>query len=459
MNKLFLKIFASFWLVAMLTVGIMAIIDKSLPPPDADFGFGAAGKPSAETLVADAQSVLNEYGLESLREWLNQSFTTSARPIFIIDENGRDILNRPIPPFFAKEQPQRHPAMARLFTRRFGKLETFEITSGDNTSYRMIVPPRPPISAYHRMLRFPWMRPLALLTALFVSSLICFLLARYFTVPLLQLRSTGKQVGSGTLSARVSPSIAKRGDEIGELGRDFNEMIDRIDQLVNAQKRLLRDVSHELRSPLARLQVAVDLIRQRHEEISKNELDKVDEEIENLNELIGQILTFVRLEMDSKDMLMEEIDLSMLLENIVENANYEARRHSREVALSFPEKICMPANEVLLHSALENIVRNAVHYTRENTTVEISVASDDREIRISVRDHGPGVPDSALSHIFEPFYRVSESRNRESGGGGIGLAIADRAIRLHKGAISASNIATGGLSVEIRLPAVTGNSA
>jgi two-component system sensor histidine kinase CpxA len=233
-------------------------------------------------------------------------------------------------------------------------------------------------------------------------------------------------------------------------------MAEKIESLVQAQRRLLGDISHELRSPLARLNVALELARQRSGNEAVSALARIQREAETLNEMIGQLLTLTRLQTGAQEIQKSEFDLCRLVREIADDAEFEAKSGNRSVSLESDASCTFVGNELLVRRAIENVVRNAVHYTREGTEVEIKVNevihnANGKAIEITVRDHGPGVPEPALGKIFRPFYRVDEARDREAGGVGLGLAIAERAVKLHNGSISARNAADGGLAITITL--------
>jgi two-component system sensor histidine kinase CpxA len=232
-------------------------------------------------------------------------------------------------------------------------------------------------------------------------------------------------------------------------------MAEKIQSLVNSQRRLLGDISHELRSPLARLNVSHELARQRSGAEATSALERIQLEAENLNEMIGQLLALTRLESGAEDIRKTEFDLQTLVSEIVKDADFEAHGRNRTVKLESPERCPLVGNEQLLRRAVENVVRNAVQYTAEKTEVEVKLACVEQDTAvITVRDHGAGVPENALAEIFRPFYRVDEARDRQAGGVGLGLAIADRAVRLHSGNVAATNASGGGLLVKITLPNV-----
>jgi two-component system, OmpR family, sensor histidine kinase CpxA len=284
-----------------------------------------------------------------------------------------------------------------------------------------------------------------------VSGAICYLLTRYLTRPVLRLRAAASRLANGELTARVD--AAPRRDEIGELVRDFNFMAARLEELVTSQRQLISDVSHELRSPLARVNATLGLARQR---LGENPLfDRMERDTGSLNEMIGRLLTVARLDTTREPPEMRALGLHALLSDIVADAQIEAKARGVSVQLTCDHTCRLNANMDLLRSAIENIVRNAVRYTSTGTSVEISVDCDEVErsdfVAIRVSDRGPGVPPAELRCIFRPFYRVSDARDRQSGGVGLGLAIAERVAHVHGGSIHADNRAGGGLDVVLTL--------
>jgi two-component system sensor histidine kinase CpxA len=245
--------------------------------------------------------------------------------------------------------------------------------------------------------------------------------------------------------------MGKRRDELASLAADFDLMAEKIESLINSQRRLLGDISHELRSPLARLNVALELARQRAGADAASALERIQHEAENLNEMIGQLLALTRLESGAEGLRKTAFDLVELVNSITADANFEAAGRNRTVRFKSNGPCTIVGNELLLRRAIENVVRNAVQYTAEGTEVEVELKSEGGAV-ITIRDHGEGVPENALREIFRPFYRVDEARDREAGGVGLGLAIADRAVRLHDGSVEAANEITGGLFVTIKLP-------
>jgi two-component system sensor histidine kinase CpxA len=290
--------------------------------------------------------------------------------------------------------------------------------------------------------------------AFLVSFCICYLLTRYLTAPILRLREASHRLAAGDLSTRASGSMELRNDELGFLVRDFNAMAGRMEELISRQKQLIYDVSHELRSPLARLNVALDLGRKRKGNDSA--FDHMEHDLDLMSEMIGRMLTVAKLD-SSSEVQMTRVDLGELALRVVRSAEFELRERANAVRFTMRKDCFVHGNAELLQSAIENVVRNAVRYTTSDASVDVQLQRVEKAaggfILLSVRDYGTGVPEEELSNIFRPFYRVANDRDRQSGGAGLGLAIADRVIRVHGGMIHAENASPQGLSVDILLPA------
>ncbi len=293
-------------------------------------------------------------------------------------------------------------------------------------------------------------RYLRLLGLILTAIAVCYALALYLSSPIVKLSRATKQLAAGDLQTRVAPEIGNRGDEIGKLSKDFDEMAERIEALITSQKRLTRDVSHELRSPLARLNVALELAKQKGSADTQVLLNRIEREGKQLNDMISQILTLSKLESQSETIEMRNLNLCKLVEKVVADANFEAAAKGKKVELLQENGCDIYGNENLLRSAVENVLRNALRYTKD--VVNVSVAKNKTQIHVKIRDFGEGVPESELENLFTPFFRVAEARERKSGGVGLGLAIAEQAVGTHKGKISAKNAGGGGLEVEIKLP-------
>src|SRR5687767_12573240 len=281
-----------------------------------------------------------------------------------------------------------------------------------------------------------WIRYAALLLT---ALLVCYALARYLSSPIQKIRRATQKLAEGELGTRVGDKVGNRRDELAVLAKDFDVMAERIESLVTSQQRLSRDVSHELRSPLARMNVALEIAKQKSNGATNPLLDRIEAESNRLNEMISRLLTLSRLETGAQDYARAEIDLKALVEHVVSDADFEANAVGKSVRITHADNCRIIGNDELVGSAVENVLRNAVRYTRDGTSVDVSLKSEDGSAIVSVRDHGGGVPENELKNLFRPFYRVGEARDRGSGGTGLGLAIAEQAVRVHNGRIQAKN--------------------
>tara|TARA_R110002096_G_scaffold128768_1_gene277081 strand:- start:1839 stop:3212 length:1374 start_codon:yes stop_codon:yes gene_type:complete len=287
-----------------------------------------------------------------------------------------------------------------------------------------------------------------------ISVLLSMLIARYLVRPLKSFEQAGMQLADGDLSARVNPKVSARGDELADFANTFDHMAEKIEHLVNSHKDLLRDVSHELRSPLARVHAAMSLARQRTGGAVDGEMDRIELELNRLDGLIGKLLTFARL--DSRRVLLDKqpIEIDSVLADVIGDAAIEGEPDGKTIALTESSKLHVMGDAELLASCFENIIRNAIRHTPSGTTVAVSLqASDDgRRCVVEVRDHGPGIDEQHLETVFELFRKFDDKGGENTGSSGIGLAIAKKVVTLHEGDISATNAPDGGLIVTVSLP-------
>ncbi len=436
MSRLFWKVFLGFWLttaviIVATTVVVSMLVERS------DVGrFLAREEARLETSAVTAQVLLSQDGPAALRAWLREQNSPGRTPLWLVDDNGRDVLGRHMPP------PLRRAL--RLGSRA---VLTANVNAPDGTVFRLVAPPPWP---QDRPSGRPGILGIGLPIAIVISGFVCWALARYLARPVYHLQRATRRLAAGELSVRVGPAMGRRRDEIADLGTDFDRMATRLQELLDAQQRLLRDVSHELRTPLARLHVALGLARQRGDGIDA-ELDRVELEAKRLDELIGELLAVMRLQSGADTPTSQPVKLRPLLSEVVEDAKLEADERPCRLELTAKTSPEIAGDRELLRRAVENVVRNAIRHTAPNTVVTVTLDGPD-PAKVTIRDHGPGVPDLDLPTVFEPFFRVESARDRTSGGHGLGLAIAQQAIRAHGGEIVAVNVPDGGLQVEIRLP-------
>ena len=452
MKSLFLRIFLSFWLAQALFVVLAILVTLALRPRASTWeGLRTAA-------LNDAVNAYEEGGESQLRRYVENFEATQHVRIFLFDEHRVELSHRPVPDWairIAAGGP-RMPHDGFIIPAPPVQRDSRASSDGQHR-YTLVLgfPPGPRVFFGPRGMPVP-----GLIIAIISSGLVCYFLAWFMTKPIVRLRAATRQLAAGDLTARSGAPASRRRDEVAGLMRDFDAMAERLETLLKAQSRLLNDVSHELRSPLARLNVALGLARQRASAESVDMLDRIELEANRLNELIGRILTLARLEDGEQPVPQTPVPLDEVVANVAEDADFEAQARHCHVHTVIPEgDWAVRGNVSLLHSAVENVVRNAIRYTQEQTTVEIEMASEETasgpEVVLSVSDAGPGVPPDALGKMFEPFYRLDDARGRQTGGVGLGLAITERAVRFHRGKVSAHNRAEGGLRVEIRLPLIS----
>ncbi|MCA1797566.1 MAG: HAMP domain-containing protein [Geobacteraceae bacterium] len=458
MQSLFFRIFLYFWglviLVALVIVTLTIFRDQQYPPP---------------IHRQLAQRAVVEYGREAVRQYERhgaaalKAFSGGIRrehgfTLLLFDQHADSLLEHKI------ARGMRNIVIRTLQSGNVeepirGRRNTMAaIVQGDSEQRYVAaiwVPRRPaPQRVVAELTRglLGWQ----LLLVLGITALACFALARSFATPISRLRRATHRFASGDLSTRIGTAVRGR-NEIAALAADFDDMATRIEALVEGQQRLLRDISHELRSPLTRLGIALELARtQQGTAQQQKSLERIELESARMNSMIGQLLDLTRMEHAATTTDREEVDLSPMLESIVRDAAYEAEERNVKVDLHAQGKVTLQAVPELLAQAFENVIRNAVRYTAPATRVEVELDLEEGQARIRVCDQGPGVPEGELEKLFTPFYRVAEARERHTGGTGIGLAIARRAVELHNGSISAARADSGGLVVEIILPVVDG---
>ena len=453
MQRLYWKFFVSFWVALVLFAGTSLLLTAHYLDRLREQQDSRAPREHYRERIAEAQSIARQRGSAGLQSWAREVDREDAVPLLLLDDAGKDLLKRKVP-IPVLDHWRRHRFSGEEM--REGERPRLDPTVTLPDGQHFYVAPDFQGVTLGRILVRPRVVAGPLLLGTLISALVCFLLARYLTAPIERLRRAAEAYAAGDLSQRVGPSLGARRDEIVDLALAFDHMAERLDDLMLSHKQLLRDVSHELRSPLARLQAALGLARQRSAAATQPELDRIERETERLNELIGQLLSLARLEAGVNATTVESIDLIEILTTVVDDAELEAAAHHCRLRVEIAAALPVVGDSRLLHSALENVVRNAIRYTAPDTTVTITAqrlsAPADR-LSVEVIDHGPGIAAQMLPRIFEPFVRVDEARDRSGGGYGLGLAIAKRAVLLHGGEIVATNALDGGLCVTITLPA------
>jgi two-component system sensor histidine kinase CpxA len=286
-----------------------------------------------------------------------------------------------------------------------------------------------------------------------ISFILCLLLARSFSKPIATIKKAASELGKGNLATRVE-GVTKRSDELGQLANSFNQMAEQLQQNQSAQQRLLGDVSHELRSPMTRLQMALGLAQQESTAKPAREqyLQRCELEVARLNQMIEDALVLSRLENTLQTIKKEPLNLTVLIQKIINEEQFIANDKSIKIEFDSIAIVELLGDSNLLFSAISNVITNSVKYSPEHSTVKVSLSINEQLVSLVVSDNGTGVPSQSLTELFTPFYRVSLARDRKTGGTGLGLAIAKQAINAHQGKIFAKNNEIQGLSVTIQLP-------
>ncbi|QQS33696.1 MAG: HAMP domain-containing protein [Acidobacteriota bacterium] len=452
--KLFVKIFLWFLLAIFATIGVMTYITRTFQTEPMSSRMERSRRNQMTIFSGTATQIAAAEGEAGLRAFLTRLRDTDPpRKVDLVETNGSlwfgdsgemagsaDVVSRALSSGVIELQSDEEKALGAAPVDFPDGRRLVLVIQWDRQA-----PPALFFGSTTGYLR---------LAGLIATAIIaCILLAFYITSPIRKLREAAKRLAEGDLATRVAGKIGRRRDEISDLAREFDRMTERIESLINNQVRLNRDISHELRSPLARMNVALEIARSKANPETTPILNRIESESERLNDMIGRLLTLAKLESGSHDIESLRIDLDELVKDVAADADFEARGKGRYVNVSKADHCVVLGSENLLRSAVENVLRNAVRYTKEGTAVDVSVVRQNGKAVVTVADHGGGVPEDELKNLFRPFYRVGEDRTRSTGGIGLGLAIAERAVNAHKGAISARN-ENGGLVVEIKVDAV-----
>lgn len=461
MRKLYLKIVVAIWGVMIVSsVVAVAFIKTTVPAAPEAPGRGPGFDKVLPMLVQRAKMDTAGLGEAALINWfMSDPMVSRIGPFLLVGPDDARLIESNWP---------------GSLDNRAGDGEFSELAfDHDGRDYRLSVLVRRPGQAgipgpggfgtptvWQRTVAILAFRPeftwLILLIAIPLSVLLSIIIARYLVQPLTSFERAGRSLADGDLSVRIGPRLAKRGDEIAEFAATFDQMAERLEILVRSHKELLRDVSHELRSPLARVHAALSLARQRTRGAVDVELDRIEVEVDRLNNLIGRLLTFARLDARQLESEFAEFDLGELLVDVVADCVIEATAEGKTISMSDPERAMVHGDARMLASCFENIIRNAVRHTPSGTTVSIDLKvlpGTPVQYEVRIRDRGAGVPEADLERIFEPFYKSVSDGDDPASGSGIGLAIAKKAVTIHGGDIAAVN-APGGLVVTVRLPVI-----
>lgn len=465
MRRLFWRIFAAFWLATVVVLLAFLWILTSSWETEKLPGVGVTRlQLNMDDAISRTSRELRHDGEEETRSWLQNVPNVGPIAIYVFDPAGHEMLGRSPSEAIraaaveAMSEAAHLPDDGSLMpTHGAERIRARAIRVKDGAIYGAVAALEGTFFS-----RLFYRRPLAFWSNIFagiiVSAVFSLLLAWYVAAPLTQIRTSTRSFAEGDLDARVGKLAFGRSAEMTALAAEFDDMAARIKALIESHRRLVRDVSHELRSPLARMRVALELARDGDCAEVTRSLDRIESESGRLESMLSQALELSRLETQQRT-AKDTVVLDELLEDVITNADYEGAPRGRKVVLVDCERQTLTGSRDALYSAFENVIRNALAYTQDGTTVTVRLLRDLRDPRtasIVVRDHGPGVKEIELQRIFEPFYRTDSARTRSSGGTGLGLAIARRAVEWHGGTVVAHNAEGGGLEVTIRLPRAFG---
>ena len=468
MGQLFWKFLLAFWLALILAFGAVFTLNQLSQSPEQN---RALFSPQGRFFLQNAQQLIDSGGVPLLlalvKNW--QDDPMAREQLLVLNAAGTDLLGRPVP-----AEVQASPRAKTLTVQANGQPLQLVLADKDNfwqiraLAIRERVSPRDATGQTRPDLARPgqpplrppfWFHPLFLLVAVIVTSMAASLgLAWYFAAPVRQLKAALSELPQQQWQTQLSSDMTGRRDEFGALARSFNQMAQQVYQAIVSQRRLLHDVSHELRSPLARLQLLTGLVRQHPADLDLA-LEKIDAEAVRLDQLVGEILTFSRLESGEVQPQIVAVPVHELLESICDDATLEAHNRQQQLVLEQNPLAWVQADAELLFRALENVVRNAIKYAGSGATIRISSCLLPTELLISIADNGPGVAPELLPLLFNPFFRA----DKQTDGVGLGLSIALRAVATCGGQINAENLwhADGsrraGLQVQIRLPCQAGS--
>jgi two-component system sensor histidine kinase CpxA len=479
MRRLFWRIFALFWASSVVLIIAIAWITSNNFENEKIPGLGITRLESVlNEHLRNAAHTLRDGGVGALRSMLAQQLDFGRISVYVLDADKKDLLGREVP---AEIIVATDHAIADTQGLSANRMRLRLLTAADGAKYTAIARFEGP-TLLRLLYRHPstfWMH---VGLAMAISACFALLLAAYITAPLARIRASARRVARGDLSAHIGDLPFGRSAEILALASEFDQMTARLRDLVEGQRRLIRDVSHEMRSPLSRMRIALELARANVKEAlvepvgaaltpvsaghgggerdaardfsgteAVNQLDRIEREAERLEEMIAQAIQLTRMETTTPSKV-EDVALDQMVADIASDAAFEAQARPCSLHIAQSEALVVRAEADLVASAIENVVRNAVKYTAADTTVGIRLDHVEGQARVRVRDCGPGVPAGDCARIFEPYFRTDAARQRKSGGSGLGLAIAKRAIERQGGRIHASNADGGGLEVEILLP-------
>ncbi len=454
-HRLFLKFFLAFCVAALATLSVAILAGhftglQTISPPKMYATI-------APLLAAEAVHVYETEGPSAFARFSQSNLKDREWSLYLLDGFNKDVLSRPLSDDGLKTA--RAAKLGQLVVFR-GHIAAYKFISGSGRPYVLMLYLRTGITEFAATALGKEL-PVTIISVLFMV-LLCLGLAFDIASPIQQIQSTARRVAEGDLSARVSPPVSSRHDELAFLAKDFDSMVERLEALIGAQRKLLNSVSHELRSPLTRIGLSVALLRDGPVAENEDIFIRLERDIGRIDSLIGQLLTLSRLESGLGTGERIEVNLSQLVQEVAADGNFEAQMSGKSVTLQINDSIVIDhADPGVLRSACENIIRNAIRFTPTGTEVKVVLAAGGEypksRASLSVHDQGPGVPKEFLQSIFQPFVRVDQNDEHQAGNG-LGLAIALEAVRIHHGVITAANVQPRGFEIKIELPIFNASS-
>ncbi|MCG9729498.1 ATP-binding protein [Shewanella sp. Isolate13] len=447
-NNIFVKLLLGFWLCSSLIIaliGLLPLLQQNHDQSELPIPLKRMLERSAERIASNPQIL----GSEKLKHWSRfKEFKGRPARIYLVDEYGK-VLNshkqsRSLRRFMLMADEAGHPIKHQFRDELIFGPYNFKVEGNPYSLYGRLPEHHPR----------PWFfffidnKILTLSIAILLSGLLCGLFAWHLGKPLRSLKRSADALADGDLSSRVDMATAQRNDEIGQLAQAFNGMADSVEDMVKSQQRLISDISHELRTPLTRLKLSLALSRKKG--LATPETERIEYEADQLEQMIAELLELSRVKLNANE-TKRNLELSESLSQVLDDADFEAQQQQKQLYIDIDESIILPLYPRPLCRAVENLLRNAIRYA--DTRVSIQAIATTSSVQIEIIDDGPGISDEAdLEAIFKPFYRPQSARERESGGWGLGLAIAKAAIQAHQGKITAENQQPNGLKISISLP-------
>jgi signal transduction histidine kinase len=443
-RRLFWKIFLPFWLAQAALLGALYLRIHYRISSEHPWWIQPERR-EMPALADYAAKVYEQQGQAGLSQLLDSLSLQNRSKFWLVDSNDHELSGQPIPERVLRDATaaEKSEGLHHSFEANVLAAST-DTTQGHYVLIAELVPPKLSERVPGDIL---WTLKLGTLP----SALICFLIAHYLSKPIERLRDATHELARGNLDIRAGDNLGNRRDEIADLVRDFDTMAGELRTLIQSERSLLSGVSHELRSPIARIRLALTLARDAGDVERSEMLDRIEQDAIQLDSMLEQILTVARLESGQHKPRFERLSLNDIVDDVLHDANFEAAADAT-IAFQGKSDIQVNGDAGLLRSAVENVVRNAIFYSGHGGKVEVRLSQEDRAALVSVRDNGPGVPENVLPLLFKPFYRVDDSRGTTTGGMGLGLAIVRNAVLAHGGSVSAKNVAPHGLEVELRLP-------